>query len=188
MISDEESVYRRVRKSTGAGDLCFEIENNKVKFRHAAFNDPTKKPSIERAILKCQRNPNLTRLGAEDGIVSLQVEQIRRIGPIVKNDEKGNPTVSKFSPDVMADPTLLNCAHALIVLSPEKYNETTFKKLKTSLARLATEKEIAWEVKPNSPMPRLYFCKLYDALKSILYFVRARVTQLVSPLGAKLKR
>src|SRR5437867_9000379 len=117
VVGDDEQLYRRVRESVG-DQLCYHVDGDRIVFLHAAFNDPQKRPSVDRAILKYRRDPHLSRLNPADGIVSLHASAIRRLGPISKLNEKGKATEEKYDVDVTAAPLLGNCSHAVVAMSP----------------------------------------------------------------------
>lgn len=170
LVGDHEQLYRRVQERIGE-QLCYRVENGRVVFLHAAFNDPKKKPSVDRAILKHGRDANLTRKSPTDGIVSLEAGAIRRLGATIqKLDNKGKPTADKYDVDVMPDPMLLNCSHALVVMSPATFGSSTFKRLKDGLARLANE--AGWTVEPNSELPKRYGPQFRDVLSCFLRRIR----------------
>lgn len=171
-VDDEEQLYRRVQENVGE-QLCFKVVDGRTVFLHAAFNDPKKSPSVDRAVLKYAGNPHLSRKSAQDGIVSLQATGIRRLGPIQKLDGKGNPTNDKYDVDVTADPKLGNCSHALVVMSPSTSGSSTFKRLKEGLARLATEAD--WTVEPHSVLPKRYGHQLRDILIGLLHRLRGHL-------------
>lgn len=172
VVDGEEQLYRRVQLMVGE-QLCFKVDGDRIVFLHAAFNDPKKSPSVDRANLKYQRDPHLSRKTAEDGIVSLQAAAIRRLGPIPKINEKGRPTEERYEVDVTADPKLGNCSHALVVMSPSTASGGTFKRVKEGLARLATE--AGWRVEPNSPLPANYSHQFRDILNCLLHRLRGRI-------------
>jgi hypothetical protein len=116
-VGDDEQLYRRVQESVG-GQLCYQVVGDRIVFLHAAFNDPQKRPSVDRATLKYREDPHLSRRSAKDGIVSLQAAAIRRLGPIPKLNERGKPTSEEYGVDVIADCLPGNCSHALVVMSP----------------------------------------------------------------------
>jgi hypothetical protein len=171
-VSDEEQLYRRVQESVGK-QLCYEVVGGQPVFLHAAFNDAKKRPSVDRAILKCGRDPHLSRQSTHDGIVSLQAAAIRRLGPITKMSEKGKPTKDKYDLDVTADPVSGNCSHALVVMSPSTAGSGTFMRRKEGLVRLANE--TGWTVEPHSALPRRYGYQFRDILMCALHRLRGRL-------------
>ncbi|MFN0317421.1 MAG: hypothetical protein ACKVQA_20550 [Burkholderiales bacterium] len=171
-VGDEEHLFRRVQSSVG-DQLCYQVDGGRTVFLHAAFNDPQKRPSVDRAILKYRLDPNLSRRDAEDGIVSLQAAAIRRLGPIAKLNEKGKATEDKYVVDVAADPVLGNCAHATVAMSPSTVGVGTFKRLKEGLARLATE--AGWTVEPNATLPNRYGHQVRDILICLQHRLRRRL-------------
>lgn len=171
-VGDDEQLYRRVQDSVG-GQLCYQVVGDRIEFLHAAFNDPQKRPSVDRAILKYRRDPHLSRRSAKDGIVSLQAAAIRRLGPIPKRNDKGKPTREEYDVDVTADPVSGNCSHALVVMSPSTAGSGTFKRLKEGLVRLANE--AGWKVEPDSILPKRYGYQFQDILICLLHRLRGRI-------------
>ena len=171
-VGDDEQLYRRVQDRVGE-QLCYQIVDGRPVFLHAAFNDPKKRPSVDRAILKYRGDPQLSRQTAQDGIVSLQAAGIRRLGPISKVNEKAKPTGDKYDVDVTADTVLGNCSHAVVVMSPSTPGSGTFKRLKEGLARLATE--AGWAVQPHSVLPERYGYQFRDVLNCLLHRLRGRL-------------
>jgi hypothetical protein len=170
-VGDDEQLYRRVQEHVG-GQFCYQVDGDRIVFLHAAFNDAQKRPSVDSAILKCRRDPHLSRRSAEDGIVSLQAAAIRRLG-IPKHKDKGKSTGEKYDVDVTADPVSGNCSHALVVMSPSTAGSGTFRRLKEGLARLATE--AGWKVEPNSVLPKRYGYQFQDILICLLHRLRGRI-------------
>lgn len=150
-VGDDEQLYRRVKENIGT-QLCYKVEDGKTVFLHAAFNDPNKQPSVDRANLKHRSDPHLSRENASDGIVSLQAEGIRNLGPISKLNAKGKPTKDTFEVDVVADPRFGNCSHALVSMSPSTAGSGAFMRLKEGLVRLANE--AGWTVTPDTRLPK----------------------------------
>jgi len=151
-VADDEELYRRVRE-TVAGQVCYQIEGGRVVFSQAAFNDPSKQPSVDRAKLR-DFDPHRSRLTREDGIVTLEAGAVRRLGPIPQYDNRRQP-LSEHAVDVVPDPIEGNGAHALVVTQPPVTGRSVYKRLKDGLARLATE--AGWRVTPGNPLPRRKF-------------------------------
>lgn len=173
-VGDDEQLYRRVQERVGEQQFCFRVEGDRVVFLHGAFNDPNKRPSVDRAILKFQGDPHLSRKSAHDGIVSLQASGIRRLGAAIQSfDSKGKPTADKYEVDVTADPRLGNCSHALVVMSPLTFSDRTFRRLKEGLARLATE--AGWTVAPQSVLSKRYGHQFRDILNCLLHRLLGRL-------------
>lgn len=144
-VEDEEVLYRSVPNE------CFTIANGALQLTSTAFNDPTQKPSVDRAKL-CGANPVYTKKRPTDGVVSLTVLSVRQIADVVQNDKYGNPkfayAVDAIPDPVKDDPVLPdNLAHALIVANPDFESKSVFKKLKESLARIASRG--GWLVEPS---------------------------------------
>lgn len=171
-VGDEERLYRRVQERVG-DQFCFQVVDGQTVFLHAAFNDPKKCPSIDRAILRHRGDPHLSRKSARDGIVTLETAGIRRLGPIQRLNDKGKPTKDSYGVDVKADPRLGNCSHALVVMSPSTSSNGTFKRLKEGLVRLANE--AGWTVEPNAKLTRRYRYQVRDVLNCLLLRLRGRL-------------
>lgn len=146
-VGDDEEVYRRVRE-TVPGHTCFQIEGGRVVFLHSAFNGD--QPSVDRAKLK-QFDPHRSRLTREDGIVALQARAIRQLGPISRFDNRQKPLPGSVV-DVLPDPKIGNCAHALVVTYPPLIGKGGFRRLKERLVRLAND--AGWRVEPGTVLPR----------------------------------
>jgi hypothetical protein len=165
-VSDDEQLYRRVQERVGE-QFCYQIDGGRLVFLHAAFNDPKKRPSVDRAKLKYRGDPHLSRMSVQDGIVSLQAGRIRQLGPIPKLNEKGKPTSDQYQVDITSDPLPGNCSHALVVMSPSTHSSGTFKRLKEGLARLATE--AGWTLEPNAMLPERYRYQVLDILTCLIH-------------------
>ena len=172
IVGDDDELYRRVPSATpAAGQICYRVENGRVIFGSSAFNDRGGSPSVDRAFLR-QLNPHRTRLNADDGVVLLTADAIRKLGPIQKvtkiDDEK---IVSTSVVDVLPDPIYFrNFSHAVVKASPEISN-SAFKRLKEGLARVATE--CGWHVEPKTPLPpRTFAASLREAVQYLVYRCR----------------
>ena len=144
-VEDDEGLYRSVPKE------CFSIADGPLRLSSTAFNDPSKKPSVDRAKL-CGSDPAYTKKKPTDGVVSLTALSVRQIADVVQNDKNGNLELA-HSVDVIADPVKDNpvlpdnLAHALIVANPAFQSTGVFKKLKECLARIASLG--GWLVEPS---------------------------------------
>lgn len=143
-VEDEEILYRSVAKE------CFTLVDGKLKLASTAFNDSTKKPSVDRAKLCCF-NPAHAQKDPTHGVVSLTALSIRQIADVIQNDEHGQP---KFAHEIDVIPNPIknrpnepdNPAHALIITHPDLANDKVTKKLKKSLARIASRG--GWLIEP----------------------------------------
>lgn len=124
-VADSEYLFRSVRLS----DAGYRYEDGKVRISASAFNDRNKQPSVDRAFL-INNDPCKSQKSASDCVVSLLTKKVRK--------EKVERNGSEFILDVQADPLQENLAHAKIIPSPEYRNDKDFKKVKESLARMAT--------------------------------------------------
>ena len=144
-VSDEEELYRNVRKELDNEEYYFDENTGKLEIRGKAFLDPDKQPSVDRAKLR-NFDPKESRIGKGDGIVSLFAKDVRQIG-----DVKGDGNII-HAVDIKPDRTEDNEAHALITVQPEFFGSNnkqnkTFKLLRIALARLATEN--GWTLEPE---------------------------------------
>lgn len=163
-VADEEDLYRRVPPASG-NSLCYQVDNGRVIFKTGAFNDSAKRPSVDRATFR-QFDPNRTRRTAEDGVVVLRAEAIRKLGPMTQSDDRGK-LVSKHLVDVSPEPIFFsNCSHAEVISQPE-LGSSGFKRLKDALVRLANE--ASWHVQPQSVLPRKGIGTML--LENLKYFV-----------------
>ncbi|SRR6266581_710574 len=170
-VDDDEEVYRRVPPSIAAGQMCYEVEQGRVVFKTAAFNDRSKCPSVDRATLRLF-NAHRTRQREEDGIVALTADAIRRLGPIALNRSK--KPVPVCAVDVSPDPIFFtNFAHAIIIARPA-ITGSAFNRLKDGLVRLANES--GWRVEPRTTFPQRRLVALFE--EAIAYLVhRVRGTR-----------
>ena len=144
-VEDDELLYRSVPNG------CFTIADGALRLTSTAFNDPTQKPSVDRAKL-CGANPAYTKKKPTDGVVSLTTLSVRQIADVVQNDKHGNPklvyAIDAIPDPVMDDPVLPdNLAHAIIMVNPDFESGNVFRKLKESLARIASQG--GWLIEPS---------------------------------------
>ena len=144
-VEDDEVLYRSVPNG------CFTISDGVWRLTSTAFNDPTQKPSVDRAKL-CSFNPTHTKKKPTDGVVFLTALSVRLIVDVVQNDKQGKLKVTyaiDVTPDPVKDDPVLpeNLAHALIVTHPDFKSGNVFRKLKESLARIASQG--GWLVEPS---------------------------------------
>lgn len=167
-VTDEEHLFRRIRGSV-ADQTCYQTVGNRVVFSQSAFNDPDKEPSVDRTSLRS--DPHLSRFVREDGIVTLGVEQVRKIGPIDKLTDRGKPAKDSqgkriaYRVDVVPKPRWGNCPHALILMVPSAAGAGAFKRLKEALARLASD--AGWTIQPQVPIPQPRENPFRDAIRCL---------------------
>ena len=167
-VEDDEQLYRGVKEKAPGGEICFRLDSGRVQFFSAAFNDREKRPSVDRAKLH-HFNPHRTRVSEEDGIVMLLTSRVRQLGLVHVFDQRGKVR-SEHAVDVIPDPKTGNPAHAVIITQPPLTKDNAFKRLKDSLARLATD--AGWYVRPGTPMPRPRFLAfLRDAYQWVISIV-----------------
>ena len=156
-VENDEELYRSVRADH---DQYYYDDDGNLIIRHIAFQDPQKKPSVDRAKLR-NYQPEKTKKGDSDGVVSLITEEVRNIADVntKRFDKKGKEIeVIEHRVDVKYDPIYepideKNEAHALITPDPnyiggESSQTKTFKRLQLALARLATMK--GWTLRPKT--------------------------------------
>ena len=147
-IRDNEELYRRVRSESKFEEYF--IDRGKLIINPAAFNDPHKKPSVDRAKLK-DFNPSLSRLDKTQGVVSLITGNVRAIKDVETNTEEKKVV---HTVDVIYDPIPEeNLDHSQIIVDPEYFGtESTqkkiFRKLRVALAKLATKN--GWTLEPST--------------------------------------
>lgn len=141
-IEDKEILYRRVPNIPD----FYSMVDGRLQLTSVAFNDPEMKPSVDRAKL-CNSNPAHTKKEPTDGIVSLTALSIRQVD-IVQKDKSGAPKYI-YRIDVTPDPDLVkdNPAHARISANPDFESKNVFKKLKESLAWIASQG--GWLIEPS---------------------------------------
>ncbi|HEV8501812.1 MAG TPA: hypothetical protein VGR63_09535 [Casimicrobiaceae bacterium] len=170
-VDDGETLYRRVSEKSGS-QPCYEVIGDRTVFSIAAFNDPAKQPSVDRAVIKC--DPQMTRLSIEDGIIALRAHAIRQIGPIEQRSDKGKLTGNKYGVNVFPDPLFGNCSHAQIALVPLANANSTFKRLKESLARLASD--AGWTIPPHTEhVPKQFKYYVRDAIMCLAHRFRGNL-------------
>ena len=146
-VKDNEELYQRVRSESKFEEYF--IDRGKLIINPAAFNDPYKKPSVDRAELK-EFNPSLSRLDKTQGIVSLITGDVRAIKDVETNTEDREVI---HAVDVIYDPIPEeNLAHSQIIVNPEYFGTNSkqkkiFRKLRVALAKLATKN--GWTLEPS---------------------------------------
>ena len=148
-VSDEEELYRNVR-GEGAYEYYYDETTGDLVIESKAFLDPQKTPSVDRAKLR-NFDPEQSRLQEEYGIVTLVAKEVRQIGDVKTNTDRGKQI--EHAVDVSVDPVPGNQAHALIVVEPdflgtESKKNRAFKLLRKALARLATQR--GWTLEPGN--------------------------------------
>lgn len=148
-VSDEEKLYRNVR-GEGSDEYYYDPTTGHLKIESKAFLDQQKEPSVDRAKLK-NFDPQKSRIGKEDGIVTIITQEVRQIGDVVTNDNEGKKV--NHAVDVNPDPIPENAAHARIIVVPEFFGSQSkkykvFRLLRIALARLATQR--GWTLEPKN--------------------------------------
>lgn len=146
-IESEEGLYRRVPSNQGK----YAIVEGRLRFSSTAFNDPGRKPSVDRA--KLRNSPEETKWDPTDGVVSLVAFEVRAIK--VENTEATKDDPSHYSVDIVPRPIPAgnpeqlpeNMAHAQIESDPVMASGSRFRKLKEALAQIADHR--GWLVEPS---------------------------------------
>jgi hypothetical protein len=147
-VSDEEKLYRNVR-GEGADEFFYDPTTGRLKIESKAFLDQQKEPSVDRAKLK-NFDPQKSRIGKEDGVVTIITQEVRQIGDVVTNNNEGKKV--NHAVDVNPDPISQNAAHARIVVVPRFFGsqskkDKAFRLLRIALARLASQR--GWTLEPQ---------------------------------------
>jgi hypothetical protein len=150
-VGDDEWLFRSIR----ADPSEFVTKDGKRIVQPRAFADAAKEPSVDRACL-CEDEPEHARKSDTDGVVSFQTNRVRQVH-VVKGDPKGPPAkLTKYSVDVHPEPVYKdnphdlpeNLAHAVARAAPTITSDKVFRRLRESLARIATEHGV-WRIEPN---------------------------------------
>ena len=129
-ITDEELVFRAVRDQP----LLFpKDDTGKVRISSMAFNDLSRRPSVDRANM-CLNGPSETRdrFSLGSGVLSLKVNEIRGI------KATHGITGQEYGVDIEAVPLAENHAHAEIFGRPPFDSDKVFDRIKQSLTRIST--------------------------------------------------
>ena len=144
LVLDHELIYRAVR-DTSDHHVC-DAEGRLLRLGNSAFNDPERKPSVDRATLQ-QGGPVLSRRNPSDGVVTLCAVEVRSVSSVVTNNAKGEP-LHTHAVDVKHIPELTNYSHAQIESAPAVASDGAWKKLKEALCRIAMTR--GWSATPES--------------------------------------
>lgn len=131
---EDDEVVRRAVKDDPTHFAC-DANGALLRLGQSAFNDPEKRPSVDRAVLQ-PAGAQAARRADTDGVVSLVARDIRNIAGVATFNDKGK-VVQEHEVDVRHDPLNNNRAHALVVTAPQIATDGTFKRLKEALCRLA---------------------------------------------------
>lgn len=154
-VRDDESVYRRIPAELEG--IAYSVMNGQFRILPSAFWDRYLTPSVYRAEL-INHNTQLPQDKVENGIVEIITIQIRQIGNVVTKHE--GKVIEEHTVDVIADPivdinsTLLDSAHAIIVVNPNYFGskskqKNAFDLLTIALSTLANEN--GWTIEPTPP-------------------------------------
>ena len=143
-VLNEELLYRSVRDS-GDHHGC-DPDGRLVRVGNSAFNDPERKPSVDRALLR-EGGPKDSRFSQQDGIVTMGAGEVRSISTVVTNNKKAEP-LHGHGVDVLHAPVEYNYAHAQIETAPHVASDGAWKKLKEALCRIAVAR--GWTYPPAS--------------------------------------
>ena len=143
-VEHDEELYRNVRRKWNPPHYTCKDGRLVIEY-HAFYDEGGIRPSVDRAKL-LNFNPSCALLNDTNGIVSLRVGDVRRIGEINKVNDSVHHAV-----DVVFCPKCDRPAHSLIIMKPEHFASNTkqrnaFRFLQKALARLATEN--GWTLPP----------------------------------------
>ena len=146
-VEDSEELYRNVKPRLQWVEYSYD-NSNRLIIQPGAFHDPHKQPSVDRAKL-LGLNPSCALLNKENGIVSLAVSDVRKIGDVVTSTEV-RTVVHAVEIKFLPKPT--RPAHSHIIVEPEFFGSKSkqnkvFKFLRKALARIATKN--GWTLKPQ---------------------------------------
>lgn len=144
LVSHEELIYRAVR-DTPDHHGCDE-QGKLLRLGTSAFNDPEKKPSVDRATLQAG-GPASSRKVSSDGVVTLRAAEVRGVSSAVTNNSKGK-ALHVHAVDVMHVPEPTNYSHAQIESEPSIASDGAWKKLKEALCGIAMVR--GWSARPQS--------------------------------------
>ena len=146
-VYDPDELYRSVR----VGE--YTTRNGKVAFSASAFSDRERKPSVD--VSSIRTDPREARQSADQGVAKLIAGEVRKSSKIAIFDKKGKKT-GEHAVDVLHRPIENdpdgepdNLAHCQIECHPTVEKDTTFKRLKESLAAMASR--YGWIVEPGPP-------------------------------------
>lgn len=155
-VLDYEELYRSVRSVTSGADEYYYNDERKLVIRSKAFNDKNREPSVDRAVMR-DFHAEQSKKSDSDGIVSLITEDIRRIAGIKTEQEVAALDQNKLQTtihnvDVLHKPIEDNHSHSVVTVDPvylgsRSKQDKTFDKVKTALAKLASER--GWAIQPN---------------------------------------
>lgn len=145
-VDNEEALYRSVRPNSDE----YHYDSGKLQITYRAFQDKNLRPSVDRAKLRLF-NPESSKLGTSDGIVTLIAQEVRNIGEVTTR--VSDVENKKHAVDVIHRPENDNPSHSQIEVAPHFFGSSNkqdkaFKLLRISLARLATER--GWTLEPNA--------------------------------------
>jgi hypothetical protein len=143
-IDDSEILFRCVFYGR---NLYKTEDNGTLRLSSTAFADKKQEPSVDRSSL-CKEDPHWTQVDEKDGVVSIVTRDVRSIIKSGKNPDKNDDERTIiYSLDVVPKPTEDNEAHAVVQPSPEYQTKNVFKKVRESLARIASER--GWVLPPH---------------------------------------
>jgi hypothetical protein len=130
VIADEEVLYRAVLNDPR---MLPEDNEGNLRISTLAFNDPARRPSVDRAVL-CPGGPEETRkrFSPGSGVLSMTAANVRNITTV------HGVTGQVYGVDVEAVPLPENASHAEIFGRPPFDTDKIFDRIKQSLARIAT--------------------------------------------------
>ena len=138
VVENEDVLYRAVLNDP----RFFPVDGNGIqRISSMAFNDPDRRPSVERALL-CPGGPLDTRARFKpgSGVLSLVAGKVRQITAV------HGTTGQVYAVDVEPVPLPENVAHAEIFGRPPFDTDRIFDRIKQALARLAMVVLIPGEV------------------------------------------
>ncbi len=129
-VADEETLYRAVRNDP----RFFAVDSNGLpRISSMAFNDPGRRPSVDRAAL-CPDGPEETRdrFSPGSGVLALVAHNVRTLSAT------HGATGTTYNVDIEPVPLSDNPAHAEIFGHPPFDTDKVFERIKQALPRIAT--------------------------------------------------
>lgn len=129
-VLDTEVLYRAVRNDSRF--IAFDSDG-RPRISSMAFNDPGRRPSVDRAAL-CSGGPAETRhrFASGSGVLSLLTQEVRSLTATYGG------TGAVYGVDVEPAPLEENLSHAEIFGRPPFDTDKVFERIKQALARIAT--------------------------------------------------
>jgi len=145
-IANEEVLYRSVKDVAENHKVG---PNGELLLKHSAFNDPGRKPSVDRKTMRA--DPELSKRQAEAGVVAITAQEVRSISNVITLDKKQRQVGDAHAVDVFHRPVDGNGSHSQVEANPEVASDSAWKRLKEALCQRAQARH--WVCAPASLKP-----------------------------------